>query len=59
MTERVGAHAGGCWFCEIKDDDLSFSREFDTYVHKACILRERQLMPENFEAQIMYDELFS
>ena len=28
---------GGCWFCWLKDDQLVFDTEWDTYVHLDCI----------------------
>jgi len=44
---------GGCWFCFIRNADLSFDSEFDTYVHIQCIKRELVFNPSNEEAHIM------
>lgn len=50
---------GGCWFChqDEEDDELEFSWEFDTYAHKACIVKALEDNPEHPEAIIMADEL--
>ncbi len=50
---------GGCWFCHEDGEDiyLVFDTEFDTYVHKSCILAELSKDPAsasyNPEAEIM------
>ena len=39
----------GCFFCGIKDNELVFESEFDTYVHIDCVrtrLKEDPLDPE-------------
>lgn len=50
MNNKVGAINGGCWYCGIKDDKLTFCREFDTFIHVKCIKeRIRQCYEENIE----------
>ena len=49
---------GGCWFCST-DDDISgwyLSLEFDSYVHKICLL-EALKNEDNLEAKIIAREL--
>jgi len=44
--------AGGCWFCLTVDDgEWMFDTEFDTYLHKACLVQALAL--DDREAQIM------
>jgi len=45
--------SGGCWFCFVRNADLTFDGEFDTYVHAQCIKRELVFNPSNEEAHIM------
>jgi hypothetical protein len=49
---------GGCWYCHERfTDDLAlFSTEFDTYVHRGCLITARRDDSDN-EAKIMFDEL--
>jgi ADP-ribose pyrophosphatase len=47
---------GGCWYCHKKTDDMMFSTEFDTAVHKECIEQAAQ-DPSDREAQIFKREL--
>jgi hypothetical protein len=49
-------NAGGCWYCNRKDDDLVFCREFDTWVHRMCALRASRDL-EDQEAQIINAEV--
>lgn len=53
---NVSPNNGGCWYCYNVDDSLSFSCEFDTFVHIEC-LKEMAKNPEDREAQIMAAEL--
>ena len=51
--------AGGCWYCHQVDDELTFSAEFDTFVHVGCIKETHFADPEDREAAIMWRELGS
>lgn len=31
---------GGCWYCHVDDDKLTFCYEFDTFIHVSCIKRQ-------------------
>ena len=43
---------GGCWFCYTLDDgEWIFDAEFDTYLHKECLVRA--LQDRDREAQVM------
>lgn len=45
---------GGCWFCYTEDEgEWLFDREFDTYVHKACLVQALKEEPDNPEANFM------
>jgi len=46
----------GCWYCG-GTDDLTFSWEWDTYVHIDCVRRALQENPDDGEAKIFADEL--
>lgn len=48
---------GGCWYCNLKDDKLSFTCEFDAYVHPECVRQALEADPEDREAQIIAREL--
>ena len=48
---KVHPSKGGCWYCYRTDGDLSFSHEFDTWIHTTCIA-ERY---ENNKAEGIYD----
>lgn len=50
---------GGCWYCYTEDDDLSFSWEFDCYVHKECLRAILREDPNDPEARIMAAELLT
>lgn len=56
VVQNVPRDSGGCWFCEKVDDKLGFSLEFDTYVHRDCIVAELQKDESNFEARLMAKE---
>lgn len=53
----VGAHAGGCWYCGIKERDLVFCWEFDTYVHVRCVQVRLSLHPDDEEAKLIAAEV--
>lgn len=58
MLETALALGHGCWYCGGKDgDDLGFSIEFDTPVHKCCLNGAIARNAEDEEAWIMLDEL--
>jgi len=42
--------SGGCWFCQVQDDNLVFDSEFDTFVHVDCIMDNYEV---RYEAEIM------
>lgn len=45
---------GGCWFCHKDEGDMLFSTEFDTYLHKDCLIKELEKEPPiNQETRIM------
>jgi hypothetical protein len=46
---------GGCWFCWRTNggDDLVFDVEWDTHVHRSCILAALDLNPDHPEARDM------
>jgi len=49
--------SGGCWFCNSQEDGVwLFSREWDAYVHKECLLETLKRDPEDQEALIMAHE---
>ena len=53
-TETIAApEHGGCWFCNIKNDELVFDTEFDTNVHKECIMAALKHDPNHREAIYM------
>lgn len=35
--DYVSPNDGGCWYCNRKDEGLSFCHEFDTFIHIDCI----------------------
>jgi len=55
---KVSPADGGCWYCHEKHDDVPmlFSTEFDTFVHRGCLITARR-DDSNEEAKIMYREL--
>ncbi len=50
--KRVTPNNGGCWFCQTKTNDMIFDTEFDTFLHKSCLV-EAIKEPKDYEAQIM------
>ena len=58
-SDKVHPIDGGCWFCHIKDDNLVFDTEFDTYVHINCIKKELESGHESeaiFMTYLLIDE---
>ncbi len=55
---KASPQDGGCWYCgeRFTDDKALFSTEFDTYVHRECLITARRDDSDN-EAKIMYREL--
>lgn len=47
---------GPCWFCKRLDADLEFSLEFDTNVHRQCIVKALEKDPHDSEARLMARE---
>jgi hypothetical protein len=41
-----------CWFCQKNNCD-EFDMEFDTFLHKECLVNELKDHPENPEAELM------
>jgi hypothetical protein len=41
-----------CWFCQKNGCD-EFDTEFDTFLHKECLIQELQHDPDNPEAELM------
>ena len=54
QTETIAApEHGGCWFCNIKNEELVFDTEFDTNVHIECIITALKHNSEHPEAKHM------
>lgn len=45
-----------CWYCNEDRGPMVFCREFDTYVHLACV-RQAAKDPNDQESQIIADEV--
>lgn len=43
----------GCWFCSTKTDDMMFDTEFDTFLHKDCLIQALRREPDHPEARLM------
>jgi hypothetical protein len=56
-VENVPATAGGCWYCGKVDEHLTFSTEFDTFVHVDCTKKAIAADPRDIEAMTIGEEL--
>ena len=57
LHEAAAFWGCGCWYCGRTSPPLSFSCEFDTPVHLACLQKARKADPADPEARIMAREL--
>ena len=58
ILERAIKAGYGCWYCGGKNgDDLDFSIEFDTPVHKSCVREVLSKDKKDLEAKIFAREL--
>lgn len=47
---------GGCWYCNLVDNDLIFCYMFDTFVHADCV-RKMAMHSSNEEALLIADDI--
>lgn len=52
----INPQNGGCWYCYFKTEIMSFSIEFDTYLHLTCLALWASLHDDDEEALIMLKE---
>lgn len=58
LLEMATTRGYGCWYCnKTEGEDLVFSFEFDTPVHKSCVHDALEKNPEDIEARIFMQEL--
>jgi hypothetical protein len=58
--KKVHPNDGGCWYCHtVEGNDMMFSCEFDTYIHKHCIEKAVKGDPDDREAAIIARELLT
>jgi hypothetical protein len=51
MDERTGKivpQEGGCWYCWEENSELIFSCEFDTYIHRSCIINRAKKVAKGY-----------
>lgn len=51
INKEVSPNDGGCWYCYREYEPMIFDTEFDTYLHKKCLIKALEEGSE--EAQIM------
>jgi hypothetical protein len=51
-----GPNDGGCWYCWTKEGLLTFSFEFDTYLHLQCVKNWLWAFPDDEEGKIFAQE---
>lgn len=58
LIKSVGPKCYVCWYCSVYTEDLYFSTEFDTPIHKECLLKQLQKDPKDPEMWIFLYEFF-
>jgi hypothetical protein len=54
--KRTSPNDGGCWFCYKVSNDMLFDTEFDTYLHKECLIGalQKAKQDKNYETEAVF-----